>query len=82
MIITVDNVNKTYKNGSLELQVLKNIVGDNIIVTSGLNVGEILIVTPDNRLSDGLVLTEGDNPNSSKEEAAAVPADEAEVVVN
>ena len=25
MIITVDNVNKTYKNGSLELQVLKNI---------------------------------------------------------
>jgi len=61
---------------------VKNIVGDNIIVTSGLNVGEILIVTPDNRLSDGLVLTEGDNPNSSKEEAAAVPADEAEVVVN
>ena len=25
MIITVDKVNKTYKNGSLELQVLKNI---------------------------------------------------------
>ena len=25
MIITVDNLNKTYKNGSLELQVLKNI---------------------------------------------------------
>ena len=25
MIITVDNINKTYKNGSLELQVLKNI---------------------------------------------------------
>ena len=25
MLITVDNVNKTYKNGSLELQVLKNI---------------------------------------------------------
>ena len=80
MIITVDNVNKTYKNGSLELQVLKNIVGDNIIITSGLNVGEILIVTPDNRLIDGLVLTEGDNPNAS--ETASVPADEAEVVVN
>lgn len=25
MIITIDNINKTYKNGSLELQVLKNI---------------------------------------------------------
>ena len=25
MIITVDKVNKTYKNGTLELQVLKNI---------------------------------------------------------
>ena len=25
MIITVDNINKSYKNGSLELQVLKNI---------------------------------------------------------
>ena len=25
MIITVDNINKTYKNGSLELQVLKNV---------------------------------------------------------
>ena len=59
---------------------VKNIVGDNIIITSGLNVGEILIVTPDNRLSDGLVLTEGDNPNAS--EAIAIPADEAEVVVN
>jgi possible membrane fusion protein len=32
-------------------------------------------------LSDGLVLTEGENPNVS-EEAAAVSADEAEVVVN
>ena len=59
---------------------VKNIVGDNIIITSGLNVGEILIVTPDNRLIDGLVLTEGDNPNAS--ETASVPADEAEVVVN
>ena len=46
-----------------------------------MKVGEILITTPDNRLSDGLVLTEGDNPNTSQE-AAAVPADEAEVVVN
>ena len=60
---------------------VKNIVGDNIIVTSGLNIGEILITTPDNRLSDGLILTEGDNPNSS-EEAAAIPADEAEVIEN
>ena len=60
---------------------VKNIVGDNIIVTSGLNIGEILITTPDNRLSDGSILTEGDNPNSS-EEAAAIPADEAEVIEN
>ena len=77
-VFTIDNKN-TIKRKEVTV---KNIVGDNIIVTSGLNVGEILIVTPDNRLSDGLVLTEGDNPNSSKEEAAAVPADEAEVVVN
>ena len=77
-VFTIDNKN-TVKRKEVTV---KNIVGDNIIVTSGLNVGEILIVTPDNRLSDGLVLTEGDNPNSSKEEAAAVPADEAEVVVN
>ena len=77
-VFTIDSKN-TVKRKEVTV---KNIVGDNIIVTSGLNVGEILIVTPDNRLSDGLVLTEGDNPNSSKEEAAAVPADEAEVVVN
>ena len=77
-IFTIDTKN-TVKRKEITV---KNIVGDNIIVTSGLKVGEILITTPDNRLSDGLVLTEGDNPNSSKEEAAAVPADEAEVVVN
>ena len=77
-VFTID-IKNTIKRKEVTV---KNIVGDNIIVTSGLNVGEILIVTPDNRLSDGLVLTEGDNPNSSKEEAATVPADEAEVVVN
>ena len=77
-VFTID-IKNTIKRKEVTV---KNIVGDNIIVTSGLNVGEILIVTPDNRLSDGLILTEGDNPNSSKEEAAAVPADEAEVVVN
>jgi len=77
-VFTID-IKNTIKRKEVTV---KNIVGDNIIVTSGLNVGEILIVTPDNRLSDGLILTEGDNPNSSKEEATAVPADEAEVVVN
>ena len=75
-VFTIDTKN-TVKRKEVTV---KNIVGDNIIVTSGLNVGEILITTPDNRLSDGLMLTEGDNPNSS--EAVAVPADEAEVVVN
>ena len=77
-VFTIDTKN-TVKRKEVTV---KNIVGDNIIVTSGLNVGEILIITPDNRLSDGLVLTEGSNPNASNEEAAAVPADEAEVVVN
>ena len=75
-VFTIDTKN-TVKRKEVTV---KNIVGDNIIVTSGLNVGEILITTPDNRLSDGSILTEGDNPNSS--EAVAVPADEAEVVVN
>ena len=37
MIITVDNVNKTYKNGSLELQVLKNI-------SSKVDKGEFLAI--------------------------------------
>ncbi|OWP26578.1 efflux transporter periplasmic adaptor subunit [Fusobacterium polymorphum] len=76
-VFTIDNKN-TIKRKEVTV---KNIVGDNIIITSGLNIGEILITTPDNRLSDGLVLTEGENPNVSQE-AAAVPADEAEVVVN
>ena len=75
-VFTIDTKN-TVKRKEVTV---KNIVGDNIIVTSGLNVGEILITTPDNRLSDGLILTEGDNPNSSED--VAVPADEAEVVVN
>ena len=75
-VFTIDTKN-TVKRKEVTV---KNIVGDNIIVTSGLNVGEILITTPDNRLNNGLILTEGDNPNSS--EAVAVPADEAEVVVN
>ena len=76
-VFTID-IKNTIKRKEVTV---KNIVGDNIIITSGLNVGEILVVTPDNRLSDGLVLTEGDNPNVSQE-AAAVSADEAEVVVN
>lgn len=45
--------------------VVKNIAGDNIIVTSGLNIDETVIVSPDNRLSDGLILTEGSNPNNT-----------------
>ena len=77
-VFTIDTKN-TVKRKEVTV---KNIVGDNIIVTSGLNVGEILIITPDNRLSDGLILTEGNNPNANNEEAAAVLADEAEVVVN
>ena len=77
-VFTIDTKN-TVKRKEVTV---KNIVGDNIIVTSGLNVGEILIITPDNRLSDGLILTEGSNHNASNEEAVAVPADEAEVVVN
>ena len=76
-VFTID-IKNTIKRKEVTV---KNIVGDNIIVTSGLNIGEILITTPDNRLSDGLILTEGDNPNSS-EEAAAIPADEAEVIEN
>ena len=60
---------------------IKNIVGDNIIVLSGLNPGEEIVLTPDNRLRDGLVLAEGDNHNSS-EEVTSVPADKAKVIVN
>ena len=77
-VFTID-IKNTIKRKEVTV---KNIVGDNIIVTSGLNVGEILIITPDNRLSDGLILTEGGNPNSSGEETLSIPADEAEVVVN
>ena len=77
-VFTIDNKN-TVKRKEVTV---KNIVGDNIIVTSGLNIGEILITTPDNRLSDGLILTEGGNPNSSGEETLSIPADEAEVVEN
>ena len=77
-VFTID-IKNTVKRKEVTV---KNIVGDNIIVTSGLNVGEILIITPDNRLSDGLILTEGGNPNSSDEETLSIPADEAEVVEN
>ena len=77
-VFTID-IKNTVKRKEVTV---KNIVGDNIIVTSGLNVGEILITTPDNRLSDGLILTEGGNPNSSGEETLSIPADEAEVVEN
>ena len=51
-VFTIDTKN-TVKRKEVTV---KNIVGDNIIVTSGLNIGEILITTPDNRLSDGLIL--------------------------
>ena len=77
-VFTID-IKNTIKRKEVTV---KNIVGDNIIVTSELNVGEILIITPDNRLSDGLILTEGGNPNSSGEETLSIPADEAEVVEN
>ena len=77
-VFTID-IKNTIKRKEVTV---KNIVGDSIIVTSGLNVGEILIITPDNRLSDGLILTEGGNPNSSGEETLSIPADEAEVVEN
>ena len=77
-VFTID-IKNTIKRKEVTV---KNIVGDNIIVTSGLNIGEILITTPDNRLSDGLILTEGGNPNSSDEETLSIPADEAEVVEN
>ena len=77
-VFTID-IKNTVKRKEVTV---KNIVGDNIIVTSGLNIGEILITTPDNRLSDGLILTEGGNPNSSGEETLSIPADEAEVEEN
>jgi len=72
----------SYKSGiRKKIITIKNIVGDNIIVLSGLNPGEEIVLTPDNRLRDGLVLAGGDNHNSS-EEVTSVPADKAKVIVN
>lgn len=76
-VYTLDEKNTIRK----KIITIKNIVGDNIIVLSGLNPGEEIVLTPDNRLRDGLVLTEGDNHNSS-EEVTSVPADKAKVIVN
>ena len=76
-VYTLDEKNTIRK----KIITIKNIVGDNIIVLSGLNPGEEIVLTPDNRLRDGLVLAEGDNHNSS-EEATSVPADKAKVIVN
>ena len=76
-VYTLDEKNTIRK----KIITIKNIVGDNIIVLSGLNPGEEIVLTPDNRLRDGLVLVEGDNHNSS-EEATSVPADKAKVIVN
>ena len=76
-VYTLDEKNTIRK----KIITIKNIVGDNIIVLSGLNLGEEIVLTPDNRLRDGLVLAEGDNHNSS-EEVTSVPADKAKVIVN
>ena len=76
-VYTLDEKN-TIKKKTITI---KNIVGDNIIVLSGLNPGEEIVLTPDNRLRDGLVLAEGDNHNSG-EEVTSVPADKAKVIVN
>ena len=76
-VYTLDEKNTIRK----KIITIKNIVGDNIIVLSGLNQGEEIVLTPDNRLRDGLVLAEGDNHNSS-EEVTSVPADKAKVIVN
>ena len=76
-VYTLDEKNTIRK----KIITIKNIVGDNIIVLSGLNPGEEIVLTPDNRLKDGLVLVEGDNHNSS-EEVTSVPADKAKVIVN
>ncbi len=76
-VYTLDEKNTIRK----KIITIKNIVGDNIIVLSGLNPGEEIVLTPDNRLRDGLVLAEGDNHNSS-EEATSVSADKAKVIVN
>ncbi|WP_314327069.1 efflux RND transporter periplasmic adaptor subunit [Fusobacterium pseudoperiodonticum] len=76
-VYTLDDKNTIRK----KIITIKNIVGDNIIVLSGLNSGEEIVLTPDNRLRDGLVLAGGDNHNSS-EEVTSVPADKAKVIVN
>lgn len=76
-VYTLDEKNTIRK----KIITIKNIVGDNIIVLSGLNPGEEIVLTPDNRLRDGLVLAEGDNHNSS-EEVTSVPADKAKVILN
>ena len=76
-VYTLDEKNTIKK----KIITIKNIVGDNIIVLSGLNPGEEIVLTPDNRLRDGLVLAVGDNHNSS-EEVTSVPADKAKVIVN
>ena len=76
-VYTLDDKNTIRK----KIITIKNIVGDNIIVLSGLNPGEEIVLTPDNRLRDGLVLAVGDNHNSS-EEVTSVPADKAKVIVN
>lgn len=76
-VYTLDEKNTIKK----KIITIKNIVGDNIIVLSGLNPGEEIVLTPDNRLRDGLVLAGGDNHNSS-EEITSVPADKAKVIVN
>ena len=76
-VYTLDEKNTIRK----KIITIKNIVGDNIIVLSGLNPGEEIVLTPDNRLRDGLVLAVGDNHNSS-EEVTSVPADKAKVIVN
>ena len=76
-VYTLDDKNIIRK----KIITIKNIVGDNIIVLSGLNPGEEIVLTPDNRLRDGLVLAGGDNHNSS-EEVTSVPADKAKVIVN
>ena len=42
---------------------VKNIMGDNIIITKGLVEKEKLILNPDTRLKDGLILAEGQGQN-------------------
>ncbi len=51
-VFVIDEKNKIKK---VKIKI-KNLVGDNTIVTEGLKVGEKIIATPDNRLKDGLIL--------------------------